>query len=504
MSGPDRISPAPRAPGFLGSPFVLWRREAWAMVSLGLPLALTQLAQIAMTTTDVVMLGWLSPRALAAGSLGFAVFIVFQLFTLGVVLGTSPMMAQSIGRGHDIVRESRHTVRQGFWAAFLVGLPSIALLWAAGPLLQATGQDPEVAAQAAAYIRTLSLSLVPFLCFIVLRSFVATLHRPRSALLITAFGVVANGVLNYALIFGKFGLPALGVVGAGLGTTLAASLMLAIMLVFLTLDPRFSRFAVLRRFWHADWPRLREVFRVGLPIGLAFLFEVALFAGGTFMMGLIAPDQLAAHQIALQVASITFMVPLGIGQAASIRVGIAAGAGDRPGIRLAGWTALLLGVIFMVLSALTIIVLRRPIAGLFLGEGMGEGASHERALVLDYAVMFLGYAALFQIFDAIQVIGVSVLRGLKDTRTPMILAAISYWAVGFSLSAGLAFLAGWGGPGIWSGYVVALIVASVLMVGRFALRERLAGLRRTIDRASVAPAKIPAQALAKVSAKASI
>jgi MATE family multidrug resistance protein len=484
MNGPvDHTARASRLPGFLGSPFALWRREAWAMVSLGLPLALTQLAQIAMTTTDVVMLGWLSPRALAAGSLGFAVFIVFQLFTLGVVIGAAPTMAQALGRGHDVVRETRRSVRMGFWVACMVGIPSVALLWLIGPLLKQTGQDAEVAQQAGAYIRTLSLSLTPFLCFIVLRSFVATFNRPRSALVITGVGVLANGLFNYSLIFGNFGMPALGVVGSGLSTTGANLLMLLCMLAFVALDRRFSRFAVLGRFWHPDWPRLREIFRVGTPIGLAFMFEVALFAGGTFMMGLIAPDQLAAHQIALQTASITFMVPLGIGQAASIRVGIAAGAGDRRGIRLAGWTALLLGTAFMALSAIMIVSFARPIAGMFLGAG----TAGERLVVIDYAVVFLGYAALFQIFDAIQVIGMSILRGLKDTRTPMLLAAFSYWAVGLTLSAGLAFLVGWGGPGIWSGYVVALLFASTLMVARFALRERLPALRATIDRATQAP-----------------
>ncbi len=483
MTSPVHMLPV-HVPTFLGSPFALWRREARAMLSLGLPLALTQLAQIAMTTTDVVMLGWLSPRALAAGSLGFAVFIVFQLFTLGVVLGASPTMAQAVGRGRHLVRETRRSVRMGFWAAIMVGLPSVVLLWLIGPLLKISGQDPEVADQASDYIRTLSFCLTPFLCFIVLRSFVATFNRPRSALIVTAIGVLANGLFNYALIFGKFGMPALGVVGAGLGTTAADLLMLGCMLGFLAYDRRFSRFVVLGRFWQPDWRRLREIFRVGTPIGLAFLFEVGLFAGGTFMMGLIAPDQLAAHQIALQIASITFMVPLGIGQAAGIRVGIAAGAGDREGIRLAGWCALALGVCFMVLSAIVIVSLPHAIAGLFLGGGDAA----ERALVLDYAVVFLGFAALFQIFDAIQVIGVSILRGLKDTRTPMLLAAFSYWAIGFTLSAGLAFAVGWGGPGIWAGYVVSLIVASALMVSRFARRERLPRLRQLIDNAAKKPA----------------
>jgi MATE family multidrug resistance protein len=318
----------------------------------------------------------------------------------------------------------------------------------------------------------------------VLRSFVATFNRPRSALVVTALGVVANGLFNYALIFGEFGLPALGVVGAGLGTTAASLLMLGGMLGFLSLDRRFARFAILDRFWRPDWHGLREILRIGTPIGLALLFEVAMFAGGTFMMGLIAPDQLAAHQIALQVASITFMVPLGIGQAASIRVGIAAGAGDREGIRKAGWTALALGVAFMVMAALAILALPQQIAGLFVGgDVVGE-----RQVVRDYAVVFLGYAALFQIFDATQTIGVSVLRGLKDTRVPMMLAAFSYWVIGFVIAAGLAFGLGVGGPGIWIGYVVALVVASTLMVGRFALRDRLPGLRRLIDSATRATA----------------
>ncbi|MEO8558353.1 MAG: MATE family efflux transporter [Rhodospirillales bacterium] len=478
MSGPNPAAAQHALP--VDSSFAPWRREAWATLKLAWPLALTQLAQIAMTTTDIVLLGWLSPQALAAGALGFAVFIVFQLFTLGVVVGAIPSMAQARGRGRDVVRETRRSVRMGFWAAFIVGFPSVAAMWIIGPLLKTTGQDVVVAELASDYIQTLSLCMVPFLCFIVLRAFVATFDRPRSAVIVTMIGMVANGVFNYALIFGEWGMPPLGVIGAGLGTTAADLLMLAIMLVFLRIDRRFSRFALLGGFWRPDWPRLREILRVGLPIGVSLLFEVALFASGTFMMGLIAPDQLAAHQIALQIASVTFMVPLGIGQAVTIRVGIAAGAGNREGIRFAGWVALALGVGFMLLSALIITVLPRPLAGLFLGGAVGA----EREAVLHYAVLFLGFAAVFQIFDAIQVIGLSILRGLKDTRVPMILTAFSYWGVGFSLSAGLAFGLGWGGPGIWAGYVGSLVVASILIVARFYWRERFKGLRATIDRAT--------------------
>lgn len=482
MSGFNSAAAPPALPGV--SSWSSWRAEMWATFKLSLPLALTQLAQIAMTTTDVVLLGWYSLPALAAGALGFAVYIVFLLFSLGVVLGAMPMMAQARGRGRDVVRETRGSVRMGWWAAILVGVPAVAAMWIIGPLLKTTGQDVAVAEQASDYIRTLSLGLPPFLCFIVLRGFVATFDRPRSALIITMIGMVANGLFNYALIFGAWGMPELGVVGAGLGTTAADLLMLVLMLGFLAWDRRFSRFHVLARLWQPDWARLREILRVGLPIGFTLLFEVALFAGGTFMMGLIAPNQLAAHQIALQVASITFMFPLGIGQAATIRVGIAAGAGNREGIRLAGWSALALGTSFMVMSALVITVMPHQIAGLFLGST--EGA--ERQTVLDYAVVFLSYAALFQIFDAIQVIGLSVLRGLKDSRVPMVLAAFSYWVIGLSLSAGLAFWIGWGGRGVWIGYVAALLTASALVVGRFAWRERFKGLRATIDHATQMPA----------------
>ena len=466
------------------SPFAPWRREAWATMKLAFPMALTQLAQIAMTTTDVVLLGWLNPQALAAGALGFAVFIVFQLFTLGVVVGVMPMMAQARGRDHDVVNETRHCVQMGFWTAIIVGVPSVAAMWVIGPLLKTTGQDVAVAELASAYIHTLAPCMVPFLCFIVLRAFVATFDRPRSAVIVTLIGMVANGLFNYALIFGAWGMPALGIVGAGLGTTAADLLMLLLMLGFVTLDKRFARFALLRGVFRPDWRRLREVLRIGTPIGLALLFEVALFAGGTFMMGLIAPTQLAAHQIALQIASVTFMVPLGLGQATTIRVGIAAGAGNRAGIHLAGWVSLVLGVGFMMASALVITLLPRTIAGLFLGSAAGP----ERELVLDYAVGFLAFAAVFQIFDAIQVIGLSILRGLKDTRVPMVITAISYWGVGLSVAAGLAFGLGWGGPGIWLGYVAALVVASILLVGRFAMRERFSGLRAAIDRATQIPA----------------
>jgi MATE family multidrug resistance protein len=240
-------------------------------------------------------------------------------------------------------------------------------------------------------------------------------------------------------------------------------------LAYVLIDRQFRRYQILGRFWRPDWVRFREIFRLGLPIGVTLMMEVGLFATAGYMMGWIGTAELAAHQIALQCASVTFMVPLGLSQAATVRVGLAAGAGDAAGVRRAGIAALVMGGIFMTLMALLMWTLPAAIAGLFIDAG-----DPANARVLQIAVTFLGIAALFQVFDGGQVIGAGALRGLKDTRWPMIFAAFAYWVVGISMALGLAFGAGLAGLGIWIGLALALAVAALLMIGRFVVLQRQA------------------------------
>ncbi|BBK43155.1 MATE family efflux transporter [Allostella vacuolata] len=453
--------------------------EIRATLALALPLTLTNLAQIAIMTTDVVMIGTLGPQALAASALGSALLFTLWMFGVGVVTAVAPLVAQARGRGRDVVRESRRTVQQGLWVVMLVGLPCIGLLWAAGPILLAMGQQPAMVADTERYLAPLMWSLLPSLAFIVLRTFLAALERTRPAVVVTIVAILFNALANWVLIHGKLGFPALGLFGAGLASTLASLFMAVALGLVFVFDPGLRRYRIWPGAWRADWPRLRELLAVGTPIGAMMTLECALFSGATLVMGLIGADVVAAHQIALQCASVTFMVPLGIGQAATVRVGLAAGRGDPAGIARAGWTAQAMGTGFMAAMALVFFLLARPIVGLFL-----DPAAPEAAATVSYAVGFLFFAAIFQLADGGQVIAAGALRGLKDTRVPMLIAAAGYWGIGFPLGLVLAFPLGWGGNGVWVGLTTGLVVVALLLNLRFAERSR----RLLPDRRAIAAA----------------
>ncbi len=441
-----------------------WQAEARALVALSGPIVLTNLGQVAIQTTDVVMIGWLGTQALAASVLGVNLSFVLLLFSIGVVGATAPMIAQDLGRQRHAVREPRRTVRQGFWVALLLGLPASVILWHIAPILGLLRQDPALIVAAEGYVHAAMWGFVPALWFVSLRNFIAALERPRAGMVVMFIAVAFNAIADYALIFGAFGLPALGLAGAGVATTLSNIFLFTALIGFILIDRRFRRYQVLGRFWRADWSRFREVFRIGLPIGVTLIMEVGLFASAGFLIGAISTEQLAAHQIALQCAAVSFMVPLGLAQAATVRVGLAAGRDDPHGVQRAGTMALVIGCTFMLAMALVMWSVPRSIVGLFI-----DAANPANRAVVHAAVTFLAVAALFQIFDGGQVIGAGVLRGLKDTRWPMVFAAVAYWLVGMVCAVGLGLGAGLGGLGVWLGLAAGLAVAAGLMIGRFYL-----------------------------------
>ena len=445
-----------------------WRREIAATARLAAPIVATQLAQISIMTVDVLFLGWLGAEALAAGAVGWNLFFMVTVFGFGICMATAPMMAQAIGRGRGHVRDIRRSMRQGFHAAAAIGALGWILLAHASQILTLLRQDPAVVAAAATYVDVLAWGLLPSLWFMVLRQFVAVLQRPRAALVIQAVAFVVNAIGNYALIFGHFGMPALGIVGSGLASAIANWIAFLALLGFVLTDRRMRRFQLAGRVWRTDWPRLRELVRLGLPVSGVLLLEVAVFSAAVYVLGVIGTEQLAAHQIAIQCSAMTFMVPFGLAQAATVRVGIAAGAGDRDGVRRAGWTAFLMGLGFMTTMAVALWLLRWPIVDAFL-----DLTAPANLRVAVHAVEFLAVAALFQVFDGAQTIAMGALRGLKDTRVPMLIAAFGYWGLGFTVSCLAAFPLGLGGFGVWIGLAFGLAVVALLATARFAARERL-------------------------------
>lgn len=447
-----------------------WGAELRATFALAWPLVIAQLAQTALTTTDVIMMGWLGPQALAAGTLATTFLMPFLLLGIGIVGAVAPLIAQA--RGARDIKSVRRIARQGFWAAILLAILLIPVILQIRPVLLWLGQNPVVTGRAEEYIQIGAWMLFPGLAIIVLRSLLSAFEATRIILAITLGGVLVNAVGNYLLMFGVLGLPRLELRGAAISTVLTNIVMFALMLTYVLRHRRFKRFHVLLRFWKPDWQRFREIFRIGTPIGLTVLAEVGLFTAAALLMGRIGTDEIAAHAIALQCASMAFMVPLGLGIAATVRVGNAYGRTDPEGIRKAAWTAFALGVGFMSLASILFLTMGSVIVTWFLDPRVPENTN-----ALTLAATFLVVAGVFQLVDGAQVVAAHALRGLSDTKIPMLLAILGYWGVGLPTSYLLGLVLGWGGVGIWIGLAAGLAFVAVVLVTRFALRERLGLLR---------------------------
>ncbi|MEA1071867.1 MATE family efflux transporter [Sphingomonas sp. LY160] len=444
-----------------------WTAEFKATLSLAWPLILANLTMAAIQATDVVLMGWLGPRPLAASALGLNLNFAFSLICLGLVTASSPMMATALGRSRANLREVRRTFRQSLWLIVTVVPPIWLLLWNAEPLIRGLGQDPGLAADAALFLKGYMWSLLPFLLFQAMRNFVSALERPGWILSISLVGIVLNALLGYGLIFGHFGLPELGIIGGGLASSIVWFLLAIALGVVIVRDRQFRRFHVFARWWRPDWPRYRRLWRLGLPIGLAMGFEGGVFSAAAYLMGLIDAESVAAHAVALQIAALSFMVPWGLAQAATVRVGLFLGQDDRAGIGRAGWVAWTMGVVFMAAMALVIWLVPRELMTIFLDD------TPANARVIALGVTFLGIAAIFQVVDGAQVVGAGMLRGLHDTRVPMIFTFIGYWAIGIGAGAWLAFAQDWNGVGIWTGLAIGLAIVAALMLWRWNRREAL-------------------------------
>ena len=450
-----------------GPPARTWSSELRATLALAWPLILANLTMQLIQATDVVLLGWLGPNELAAAALGLSLSFGMILFALGVLTATSPMIASALGARSNAVRDVRRTFRQGVWAAALMTVPTLIVLWNAEGVILAFGQEPELARLAGRFLRGYMWVIPTWMLFQVMRNFVSALERPGWVLAISAAGIPLNALVSWSLIFGHLGMPELGIFGGGIGSSIVwAAMALALAIVVLT-DRQFRRFHLFGRFWRADWPRFRQLFRLGGPIGFTMGFEGAVFSAAAYLMGLFGAPSVAAHQIALQIAATSFMVPLALGQATTVRVGLAYGRGDRAAIGLAGWTAFGLSTAFMTLMATLMFAFPRELITLFLED------TPANATVIALGVSFLRIAALFQIVDGWQVVGAGMLRGLHDTRVPMIFALIGYWAIGLGVGVALAFFMDWRGIGIWWGLAAGLGVVAILMLWRWSRRDRL-------------------------------
>lgn len=443
-----------------------WATELRASFALAWPLIVAQLAQNLLFTTDVVLMGWLGPKYLAAATLAGAFLVPFQLTGIGIVGAVAPLVAQARGRGD--IKAVRRIVRQGFWVAILVATLLVPIVLSIRPIYLAIGQDPEVTALAESYMFAGFWMLYPALGIMVVRSFLSAFAATRVILVVTLIGVLVNALLAYTLIFGHFGFPRLELRGAALATGLVNVVMFLCLLGYVTTHHKLKRFHILARFFKPDWPRFFEILKVGLPIGLTVAAEVGLFSVAAILMGRLGTNETAAHAVALQLASTAFMVPLGLGMAATVRVGLAYGRGDAEGVRLAGWTAIVMGTGFMALTATLFLAIPHALVTIFL-----DSSDPANATALMLAATYLGIAGIFQLADGAQVVAAHSLRGLSDTRTPMLLAIFGYWCVGLPTAYVLGFVFDLRGVGVWLGLATGLAFVAILLVSRFALRGRL-------------------------------
>ncbi|KPD11138.1 MATE family efflux transporter [Phaeobacter sp. 11ANDIMAR09] len=429
-----------------------------AVSLLGFPLVGGHVAQFAIGMTDSIMLGWYGAAALAAVTLAGSYFFVFFLMGAGFAIAVMPLVAAAAGAGEE--RQIRRATRMGLWLSLLYGVAAMPVLLYSEQILLSLGQKPEVAGPASAYLQLAGWGLFPALLVMVLKSYLAALERTQIVLWITILAAVVNGLVNYALIFGNWGAPELGIAGAAYASIATQTVsLLAVGAYALWVLPEHE---ILKNFHRPDWEMFARVFKLGMPIGLTNLSEVSLFAASAMMMGWLGTIPLAAHGVAMTLAGLTFMVHLGLSNAATIRAGNAYGRGDRAHMALGAQVVIVMSLVMALIGIAAFLLLPDQLISLFLDPN-----EPNKPEILIVGASLLAMAALFQLADGMQVIALGVLRGVQDTNWPMVIAALSYWAIGVPASYLFGFTFGWGGVGVWSGLVLGLSFAGVFLMLRF-------------------------------------
>lgn len=450
--------------------------ELRALLPIAVPLAAANLANMAMGLTNAVMVGYLGGAALSAAGLGGALYFTIGITCQSVLTAVAPLAARAIGARHH--RVAGEIAATGLVLAALAAMPIVVLLSVLDRLLAAIGYEPALAAEIGRYLEAIRWGMPGFLAFGVLRALLAASARARIVMIVLVAAVPANAVLNWALIFGHAGLPALGIAGSGWSTAIIQSLMSLALAAMLLLAPRGTPM----RFGPRTLRQIREILALGLPIGGIIALETGVFMTTGIMIGLLGTAALGAHQLVINFASLCFMVPLGIGQAATVRVAFELGA-ERPArANRAAYGALALGAVLMIAAALVIWLAPLAICRMYID--IDDPANRELVVI---ALQLLAIAGLFQIADGVQAIAAGALRGYRDTAVPMVLAAIGYWGIGFAGGWALAFPLGHGAVGLWWGLALGLLVVASLLTLRVWTCARSAE-RGAIVSAPVAPA----------------
>ena len=445
-----------------------WRGEIAATLALAWPLAAANLLQMLVYAIDVMFVARLGTVPLAATSLSIALFGTLMWAMSGLTGMVAALISAALGRGTGVVREVRRATRMALWLAVLCGLALHALCLFGEPIMLAAGQQPRIATRAGDFLAIIGWSAVPMLIANVLRSYVSALGRPLFATMIVGLAVLVAALGNYAFVFGNFGFPAMGIEGSALASIVTSWVTVLAYVAAIRFDRRLHRFHIFGRWWSPDWSYFARLFRLGLPVSFTILFEAGLFNGAAFLMGLVGAAQLAGHTIALQIAAFAFQVPFGVAQAATIRVGYHYGARNRAGIARAGWSAIIIGTGFMTLTASAMLFAPETLLTIYV-----DPHAPRNAAMVGFALQFMAVAAAFQLFDGLQAVAAGSLRGLQDTRVPMLIALFGYWVPGLATMVGLGFFTALAGLGIWLGLLVGLVVVAALLLWRWIARERL-------------------------------
>ena len=440
------------------APTPTYGQDARAILKLGTPLILSNMAQFAIHMTDALMLGWYSVTALAASTIAGTMFFLIFIVGSGFGQALTPLVAAAAAAGDE--RQVRRVTRMGCWLSVIYGaVMMLPLIWSEA-ILRAIGQPPEVAALAQEYLHIVAFSLIPALLVMALKSFFAGIERTGIILWSTVITAVLNGLLNYALIFGNWGAPELGIRGAAIASVTLTTLNVVALFVYaLWKTPQFR---LLQNVLAPDAEIMARVFRLGWPIGLTALAEGGLFGASAVMMGWLGAVPLAAHGIAIQIAGLTFMIHIGFSQAATVRAGRAMGRHDAAGLRQGGLVAIGLSAVISLTTMAIFMSFPAGLVGLFVDR---TDPARDAVLAVGAGLMIM--AGLFQVVDALQVMALGLLRGVQDTQVPMIMAVISYWMIGMPVGYVLGIPLGFGGIGIWVGLVVGLTAAAALLHWRF-------------------------------------
>ncbi len=432
----------------MATPFARFREEWPALVRLAAPVVIAELGWMGMGIADTIMVGEISAEAIGAVAIGNVIFNTIGILVIGFLLGMDTLISQAVGRGD--LTDAAHTFRQGLWLGALIApVLLIAMLTLGVPGIAWWGVDPGVTVLAQPYTAVLAWSVLPVMVYTASRRYLQSTDAVRPVMVALVSANLVNILGNWLLIEGHWGFPALGVTGSGYSTILSR----AYMALFLALS-------LPRGLWRRERPdvgRIRELFQLGLPAAGHIFLEIAGFAGATAIVGRFPPVALAAHEIALNNASLTYMVPLGISSAAAVRVGQAVGRGELPAARVAGWTAIATGALFMVLAAVTLWAMPERILRIYTPD----------AAVIAFGVPLLYAAAAFQIFDGIQVVATGALRGLGDTKTPFYANVVGYWVLSIPVGSLLCFRLGRGVIGLWFGFCLGLFTIAIWVLLRW-------------------------------------